>query len=270
MAVAWDEFTAMRMAAVRRDSLLACGVIWATDLLEHGTRLDRLKLTVMRRLLRRFAFVWCLSPAQLEPLRSWLGGTDGPRIEVLPFGIDTRFFESTRIERRGVLSVGNDVDRDYTTLLKAFELLADRNPGLPIFVQGRGLSSAPPGVTLLERMTHRELRQRIREVSVLAVATRHNLHVSGMTAVLEAGSMGRSSVLTDTPGADMYLIDGASGFLAPEGDAAGLADQIQKALDRAEQHGDFAASHIRDHHSSAQMIGRLATIIADVVKGARP
>jgi hypothetical protein len=51
---------------------------------------------------------------------------------------------------------------------------------------------------------HGALRDRYRAFSVIAVALRPNLHVSGITTALEAKATGRPLVITDTPGMADY------------------------------------------------------------------
>ena len=67
--------------------------------------------------------------------------------------------------------------------------------------------------------------------SVVAVAARHNLHVSGMTVSLESMATGRPVVVTGTPGMHAYVEDGVCGLHAAPGRAAEMADHIIDLLD---------------------------------------
>lgn len=266
VAAAWDEFTAMRMAAQETDALLCTGIIWATDLLTSRSPAVRAKLSYMRSVLRRFSLVWCLSRAQLNPLAEWLGN-GGPSVKFLPFGIDEQFFEMSSARRKGsptLLSFGHDHDRDPITLLRALEVVISQRPDVQAYVQVQPHSRLPHGVHALPRMSHHELRAHIAAASVVVTATRHNLHLSGMTASLESMSMGTPSVLTETPGYADYRPEWLD--LPPHrpGDWQGLADATLAAMERSDVGGRLR-DYVISEHTSARMVASLSGLVHEVV-----
>ena len=98
-------------------------------------------------------------------------------------------------------------------------------------VQSRTQLQPPDGVTVVPYLTHQQLREAYERASVVAIATRPNLHASGMTVSLEAMSVGRPVVITETPGLDDYVRDGDTGFLVPCNDHRALAARIGTLLE---------------------------------------
>ena len=260
--IAWDEHAALRLLARGSGARFGCGVIWATDQLS-GRVGERTRARVMLRMLRPMDLIWCLSRAQLAPLRAALGGRR-TRVEFLKFGVDTDFFTPRPLPAQpSVLSIGNDVDRDARTLLAALEVVHRARPDARLRVQYSGDLAVPLGVERLPRMTHAELREEYAATTVLAIATRQNLHVSGMTAVLEAMATGRPVVLTRTPGAEDYVRHGEWGLLTQLGSVDDLARGILYSLDSANaaRMGAAASQAASTEFSSARLADRLAGLL---------
>jgi hypothetical protein len=224
----WDEQTAVHRArAVDADSTWS-GVIWATDRLARGEAPR--ELAVIREVLLRSDGLWCLSRPQVDAVVRWLGPT-APPTGFLRFGIDEAFFASAPYpEQPLVASVGVDRDRDAATLFAALEEVLRRLPGVRCVVQSGSSAPAPPGVEVVAHLPHVRVRELYARAGVVAVATRPNLHVSGMTVALEAMSTGRPVVVNDHPGVGDYVVDGRTGLLARPGDPGEMADRILDLL----------------------------------------
>lgn len=260
--LAWDESTVVPMLirhAKSRRRLMA-GVIWATDV--SGSHLSP-RLNLLRHVYRRMDAVWVLSRGQLPALRDWLG-LPTERYHFVPLGIDTGFFPATRLpDRPMVLSLGNDRDRDPATLFKAMSILHAKMPNVRVVIQSRSITTAPDGIELIQRLSGPEVKELYSQASIVAVATRHNLHVSGMTTALEAMSMGRPVVLSGTPGAEDYVRDGRTGRLVLPGNAHAMADAVADLLVDPELlagMGTAAAAYVRQSHSESAMSRTLAAI----------
>jgi len=226
LGLAWDENAARRALLTTRHEHLAAGVIWVTDRVARGQDVGR-----MRDVLRRTSALWVLSSGQLEPLRAFVGD-DGPRIGLVPFGVDEEFFAPRPWpERPLVLSVGGDRDRDPATLFAALARVHAVRPDVELLVQTTSDAPAPEGVRTVPHVPHRELAELYARATVVAVATRDNLHASGMTVSLEAMATGRPVVMTATPGIEDYVTDGVTGLLAPVGDADAVAAHVLSLLD---------------------------------------
>ena len=263
-AIAWDEHMAVPLLGRYGGSghTLAAGVIWATDTVERGGA--DLRTVALRRVLRRMDRVWCLSRGQLPLLRAWLD-IDPRRIGFLPFGIDTGFYAHRPWpEQPMVLSLGNDQDRDTETLFAALTQVHEARPDVRLVVQTRSSLTAPPGVEVIESAPTRRLLALYAAATVVAVAARPNLHVSGMTVCLEAAATGRPAVLSRTAGASDYVLDGTTGRLAAPGDPTDHATAILALLDDpdlARRLGGNARAHVTTHHDQSVMCRRLAALV---------
>jgi glycosyltransferase involved in cell wall biosynthesis len=237
VGVTWDENVARRMLLKRPHDRMYTGVIWVTDRVERGQDVGR-----MRDVLRRMSGLWVISRGQVEPLRRFVG-EDGPPVGFFTFGVDEEFFAARPWPSRPmVLSIGGDRDRDPATLFAALRRVHAERPDVELVVQTTSEATPPEGVTVVPHVSHRELAELYARASVVAVATRDNLHASGMTVSLEAMATGRPVVMTDTPGIEDYVVHERTGLLAPVGDASALAGHVLRLLgDEAEARAFGAA-----------------------------
>lgn len=223
LGATWDEQTAHRMMASRRYDRMYTGIIWATD------RSAALAAS-QRRVLERMTGVWVLSAGQLDRLEDLLP-PDVERRHVL-FGVDTLFFTPAPYpSRQFIFSVGGDRDRDPATTAEAFRLVLNARPHVEAAIQTPQALSMDPRIRVLKHLTHLELREMYARASVVAIATRPNLHVSGMTVSLESMATARPVVLTGSPGMKDYVSDGTTGLIVECGQPHELADRIIDLLD---------------------------------------
>lgn len=259
IGVSWDEYVAQRMVEGRPFRRMLTGVIWATDALSDSGRQRRLQ-----GLLSAMHGVWVISRAQLEPLRA-LVGPGGPPVEFFPFGVDAEFFPRCAYpEHPLVLSVGGDRDRDPETLFAALALLKRARPQTEVVVQSASDATPPPGVTKVPRLSHVELRGMYARASVVVIATRPNLHVSGLTVSLEAMATGRPVVITESPGMDDYLDEGDTALLVPPGRADVLSERVIRLLDdplAAEQMGERGRAAVEQGLTTTHLARSLADFV---------
>lgn len=259
VGLAWNEVSAHRMFVSGRYAEQHCGVIWATDHLAH---LDSRRRLALRRTMGAMRSVWTLSRGQLDSLDRLLP-KDTTR-EVVLFGVDEHFFSPSPLpERPLIFSAGGDRDRDHVTVLEAFKMVVAARPEVDAVLQTRREAPDAGPVRVVPQLTHRELREYYRRASVVAIATRPNLHVSGMTVSLEAQASARPVVLTETPGADDYVVDGETGFLVRGGQAGAIAERLVHLIDdrdsaqalgqraRARVEANFTSRHLADRLGSA-------------------
>jgi len=252
----WDEHLYARLAPVRAGQRAASGVIWLTDA-------DASSRDVRRRvaLLRRADALWCLSEAQIDPLRA-LVGPAGPPVHHVTFGIDAEFYSPADYpERPVVVSAGGDRHRDVGALLDALGDVARAVPDAEIVVQGRSDRPPPPGVRVVERLSHVELRDLYRRMSVLVVATRPNLHVSGMTVSLEARATGRPVVITRTPGMYEYVQDGETGHVVATQELAEATISLLRDPRRARSYGVTGRRRVEERFTTRDLCRRLAGVV---------
>ena len=262
VALSWDENLAMRLYWERPRVPKITGVIWATDRVSTArpTAKDRL----IRAILQRYDRLWVLSRPQAAEVTRWLGPACPP-VDFLRFGIDESFFTPAAYPKEPLLlSAGGDRDRDPETLFAALARIKEAKPELKVVVQSRADFEPPPGVVKVAHLTHRQLRDLYQRASVVLVATRANLHVSGMTVALESMSTARPVVACRTPGMEDYVQDTVTGLLVAPADAPGMAEAVLQLLDNpeaAEEMGRKGRSRICTLHTTTVMSADLRTII---------
>jgi glycosyltransferase involved in cell wall biosynthesis len=261
VAIAWEESLAVAMRSQVRAGRHACGVIWATDAVAAGATTPAIRAA--RTALRSMDALWALSRPQVEQVESWLG-SGHPPVHHLPFGVDTEFYTpSAYPERPLIASIGGDRDRDPETLYAALELVLRARPDVRVVVGTKSPLPVPDGVERHEFIPHDEVRRLFARASVVAIATRPNLHVSGMTVALEAGACARPVVTCATPGMDDYVLPGETGELVPPEYPEAMAAAVLGLLedqDRAERMGRAARDHVAARHSTTVMCDALRTI----------
>jgi glycosyltransferase involved in cell wall biosynthesis len=261
VGITWDENAAYRMATVRPHERHVSGVIWLTDAAARGRDVGRLP-----SVLARCAALWVLSDAQIEPVRRLVPGA---RVEYVRFGVDPGFFAARPYpEAARVVSVGGDRDRDTETLYRALARVHEKRPDAELVVQTASDLPAPDGVERIRHLPHAELRDLYASATVVAIATRPNLHVSGMTVSLEAMSTARPVAVTRSPGMHDYVVEGETGLLSGQGDDEALAANILALLgdrERAQGIGEAGRRVVEARHTTQA----LAAAIHEIAISAR-
>lgn len=271
LAVCWDERTGVPAAlrsGVRGEPPAALGVIWMTEAAPSLTGLGRL---LAAQGLRRAGAVWTLSTGQLPALEdTW--GVERPRLHYVPMGIDEQFWRATAPEPEPglVVGAGNDRHRDHALLVEAMTRVQSRAPRPPprLELATQSPIRVPAGLGVRHPyLSHVEMRALYARAEVVAVAVTPNLHVSGMSVLLEAMACGRPVVATDTPGMSEYVADRETGLLVPPGDADALAEALSSLLaepERARELGRAGRRAIESAFTTSQLASRLADVFRTV------
>ena len=261
VGVTWDENAGALLATTTRLSARYSGVVWLTD---GVARQGGGRFASLRRALRRMDGLWVLSDAQVAPLAAFLG-EGAPPVHYVRFGVDQDFFRHAPYPIRPlVVSVGGDRDRDPETLLRAMATLRKVRPDVEIVVQSKTSIDPPAGVNVVPYLTHTELRDLYARASVVVIATRPNLHVSGMTVGLEAMATGRPLVITRTPGMDDYFGGTTAARMVQVGDADALASEALRLLEdpvAGAAAGEAASAHVTGGFTTAHLAARVAEVI---------
>lgn len=241
-------------------------------------RIRRLRNRPMERLYRRaFAAVDTVvvyGHDEAEALRAWLAAAPRcPRVEFVPFGVDTRYFTPVAVEPDvDVLSVGADPRRDY-------ELLARVAGNLPEYVfkivtdteRARLLVALPPNVVVEADVPFAEIRGLLARARVVALPVQDNLYSGGTTTLLQAIAMAKPVVVSRTAAiASGYgLADGENCRLVPPGDDASFADALRGLLRDPSMASELG---LRGRQTAERQLGwdTYAGRIAGIIRGAAP
>lgn len=169
------------------------------------------------------------SPKQLELAHRDLG-IEPNRLALLPYAVDHLFWSPRpRSEERLVLAVGRE-HRDYATLAVA----AGHLP-VQVFVASasvfspKALCAAPvrwPGNFTNRAVAPEELRDLYARASLVVVPLLETDFQAGVTAMLEAMSMGTAVLATRTSGQPEVIVDGVTGVFVAPGEPAEMAEAI--------------------------------------------
>lgn len=272
VVLSWDERAGVPLALRHGGDLaVVTGVIWTTDALPQTAWVRR----AVRAGLARAAAVTVLGSAQGAVLTNDLG-VAADRVAEVPFGIDTDFFTPAESDDRPpahddgsehVVAVGNDRDRDWSAALTAFSELRRHRPRSRMTVVSHTIGDAAAGadgVRVVPRLGHDELRTLLRTADAALVLTRPNLHVSGVTAALEAQACGVPVVITGTAGMADYSGDGM--VLVPPGDPVGAAGALVSLVEDpsgGRAAGAAARARVAARFSTEAQAVRLAEVVRD-------
>jgi glycosyltransferase involved in cell wall biosynthesis len=164
------------------------------------------------------------------------------RVFLSPFMVDSRFFAPDKASRRArarplICSVGLE-HRDYPTLLEAVRglavdvIIAAASPWSKRSdtTEGREI---PENVTV-KRFNQYDLRQLYADSDFLVMPLYEVPFQAGVTAILEAMSMGRTVICSRTRGQTDVIVQGETGTYVPAGDAQALRSAIEGLLARPE------------------------------------
>jgi len=256
LVVCWDErsgATAAARSRLRGEPPAATGVIWATE-----ARPPR----HVAACLRSAAAVWALSSAQLDVLAAW--GVPTGRLHHLPMGIDAAFWrpsDTPAVEAGLVLAVGNDRHRDHAAVVAAVADVRRRRPARLLLVSHHPVHVPAELGERVPHADHVELRRDYARAAVVALALTPNLHLSGLTALLESMACGKAVVVTRTPGIEQYVRDGETGVIVDPG-PDGLADALGRLLDEPERAAELGANARRDALARLTTAHQAATLAA--------
>jgi glycosyltransferase involved in cell wall biosynthesis len=182
--------------------------------------------------------------------------------DVIGYGIDEDFYHP-QFSREGeyLLSVGEDLARDYPTMMAAVRDL----PVSVVLKTRQNVPSVPDSRATVrfvrERLPYVGLRDLYAGASIVVVPLVPSAHPSGITAVFEAMAMGKPMIASDVPMTREFIVPGETGILVPVGDADGMRDAIADLLARPEalrRMGENARRHLEAHHSMKAFADRFA------------
>ena len=142
--------------------------------------------------------------------------------------VDTEFYAEAPDRTDGpVVAIGDDLSRDYKTLLAAAQFVPHRIVIRSKMVPSNGL---PSNVEIIGKLSLPAYRDLIASASII-VLPMHSVENGGGTSVLvQAMASGKAVVASASPGILDYVEDGETALLVPCGDAGALATAVTRLL----------------------------------------
>jgi glycosyltransferase involved in cell wall biosynthesis len=230
------------------------------------------QLRSVRRSVRSVSRVAVFSSNQVRILHDFLGLEAG-RIVVVPFGVDTEYYDPATVAgpvgSGGVVAVGVDSGRDYRTLIEAVRIAH-----LPLTLAChprniRGLD-LPDSTKLLSGLSHDQYRKLLLNADLVVTPTKAPAYPSGQSVMLEAMSMGKATLTTDSDAIRDYVTNGIDGMLVPPHDPASMAEMIRILLaddDQLRALGSAAAQTVRARFSLDHLWQGISKIMIEVSSG---
>jgi glycosyltransferase involved in cell wall biosynthesis len=228
---------------------------------------------LLRRSLRSAARIICLGEAQRDELTD-MARLDPARVLSMVIPVDDRFFSPSAQpdDGRTVLTVGKDLARDYATFVRAIEPL-DVDATLVVHPRNVHGVELPSNAALRDGVSFTGLRDLYARAACVVLPQRgddfaYGSEGGGLTALLEAMSMGRPVVASERAILRDYVEDGVDALLVPPEDPTALREGIERLLgdrDLAESLGAAARRRVERAHTSSGFAARLAPVLRSVV-----
>jgi hypothetical protein len=235
-------------------------------LAEDCQNMSTFQLRSVRRSLRSVSRLVVFSSNQAAILHNYLG-IEPERVVTVPYGVDTSYYDPQRttgpVGGRGLVAVGGDSARDYRTLMEAVRLA--RVP-LTLACYPRNIAGLdlPRDVRVLSNLPHQDYRRLVLSADLVVTPTVAPAYPSGQTVMLEAMSMGRATLTTDSTAIRDYITNGVDGVLAPPREPEAMAELIVDLLadtDRLEALGSAASETVRQRFNLDLLWRRVADIM---------
>lgn len=234
----------------RRPKLIGQSV-WLFD---KWSRISRLRRSFYGRLMQQADALTFLSPLNAEIARR---AFPSAKVEFISFGIREEDMVAASFAPHAplrILSLGNDRDRDWPTLLRAFGPETGTQVRIASSkVRERDLRGMPH-ITIARARSNDELISLFDWADVVVVPLHPNFHASGITVVLEAVIRGKAVVSSSAGGLDAYFSDREITYAKP-GDPESLRD-VTLALARDVGETLAKAARAQAHLRSAGLTSR--------------
>jgi glycosyltransferase involved in cell wall biosynthesis len=224
--------TILRLLGRNKRPKLIANCVWLFD---NWPRLSRPKRLLYQQLLRDANMITTFSPENIKVARKLLPSV---RCECVLWGTSTQEMAPPRRNSVGhpirIVSLGNDMHRDWETLLRAFADIDRYQVRIASFRINRKLAKGLHNVEIVPATNADEVRALYKWSDFVVVPLRPNLHASGITVVFEAIISGVPSICTDTGGLRAYFSDAEVAYVPPFGPDTmrATADELAQDDDR--------------------------------------
>jgi len=192
-------------------------------------------------------------------------------VQYLPFGVDAGFWCPGLPSRNNggyVLAIGNDLHRDWKTLVAAW---SGDLPRLKI-VTSLAVPPAPANVEVIrgdwrsQLVSDADIRDLYRGADFVIIPLRDTIQPSGQSACLQAMACGKAVILSDIAGlwSRELMIDNEAVVLTPPGDAAALAERARKLMNvpgLTRRLGEAARRVVENHLNAERMADALLEMV---------
>jgi glycosyltransferase involved in cell wall biosynthesis len=240
-------------------------------LAEDCQNMSKVQLRSVRRSLRSVSRLVVFSSNQAAILHHYLG-IESERVVTVPYGVDTSYYDPQNVAGPvgggGLVAVGVDSARDYRTLVEAVRLA--RVP-LTLACNPRNIADLdlPRDVRVLSNLSHQDYRRLVLSADLVVTPTIAPAYPSGQTVMLEAMSMGRATLTTDSTAIRDYVTNELDGVLVPPREPEAMAELIVDLLadtDRLEALGSAASKTVRKHFNLDLLWRNVADIMLSTSK----
>lgn len=202
------------------------------------------------------------------------------KVKHIKSGTDQQFWHPIDREANTICSVGMEM-RDYPTLVKA---LSDTDIPCHIATGAhRGqifntvsrlyeMDGLPSNITVGRRY-YEELRELYSRSRFLVIPLLPTDSDNGLTAILEAMSMGKPVICSRVEGQVDIIEEGVSGIFVPQGDPDALREAIVSLWNdpkRAAEMGKAARKYIEEHHRWEDYGENIRRALLSVIGNVRP
>ena len=195
------------------------------------------------------------------------------KLVFLPFGVDTDFWRPSEsgetVEKRTVLSVGNDRNRDWQTALDVASICPDVS--FKFVTQRLSERQCPRNVELIygdlkkRPISEMVIRDLYRESRLVMIPLKQTLQPSGQSVTLQALACGTPVIISETPGfwdSSRFINGETIDFVDPENPESfkvQIERKFSNPLDAAKM-GENGSVLVNRYYSAEDFSNRLKTI----------
>ena len=187
----------------------------------------------------------------------------------VPMHIDTEFYRAQPFQpNRTILTVGDDIGRDFPTLLTAIKGLdaeAIVKTNQPVAER----DALPRVRRIAQRLDWTAYRDMFAQARCVVIPVADTIHASGVGSLLEAMAMGKPIVATGSAGLRDYLVHEENALVVPCGDPAAMRAAIERLLsdeDVCRRIGAGARAFVERYCSFAAHGRAIKTVLQQIVR----
>ncbi len=183
--------------------------------------------------------------------------------------VDTTFFEKCdKTDRRYIFSIGNDAGHDFDLLLEAVDgldvevIIKTKKTLDPSKLYGRNVKIIQNDVSPME------LRSLYSNCAFVVVPLKQTLNPSGVSTILEAGSMSKAVIVTPNTAIYDFIVPNFTGILTRDFSSVSLRRSIVELLNdpnKADTLGNNHYNYVISNSSIKALTSRLNHSIRSVL-----